>query len=145
MKIDKKERRRKMKRDAAQRRILKAWKKFRARFLLGCVIEFIRLKARLFREQARLEDRNFRMRTAMRRVEEDGIFKEWMEEQRVNPTFPVKPHPPQTAAVEGTPANGVAQKAKKIANDVHIHVTPAFARRNHLHVFFEKVFLGPLV
>jgi hypothetical protein len=131
-----------MRRDAAQRRILKAWKKFRARFLLGCVIEFIRLKARLFREQARLEDRNFRMRTAMRRVKEDGIFKEWLEEQRINPTFPVKPHPPQTAAADATEANALPLKAKKtVSNDVHIHVTPAFARRNHLHVFFEKVCL----
>jgi hypothetical protein len=80
------------------------------------------------------------MRTAMRRVKEDGIFKEWLEEQRVNPTFPVKPHPPQTAAADAMEASALASKAKKMVNnDVHIHVTPAFARRNHLHVFFEKV------
>jgi hypothetical protein len=34
----------------------------------------------------------------------------------------------------------LTSKVKKtVNNDVHIHVTPAFARRNNLHVFFEKV------
>lgn len=88
--MDRRDKRRMQKRIAAQRTIRKAWRKFRVRFLLGCVIEFIRLKARLFREQMEREEREFRMRTAMRRVREDRQFKAWMEEQKNHPTFPSK-------------------------------------------------------
>jgi hypothetical protein len=88
--MDRRKRRQERRRHAAQRCIGRAWRKFRVRILLNCVVEHIRLKARLFREQQLREEREFRMRSAMRRVKEDCQFKEWVLEQRVYPTFPMK-------------------------------------------------------
>lgn len=59
--------------------------------LLFCVVKFIRAKALHFKNQELQEDRDYRMRTAMRRVKEDKQFKSWKAEQGVKSTFPVKP------------------------------------------------------
>ena len=108
--MDRRDKRRMLKRIAAQRTIRNAWRKFRVRFLLGCVIEYIRLKARLFREQMEREEREFRMRTAMRRVTEDRQFKVWMEEQKVHPTFPMK----ESESIEEREETAIALRSPRI-------------------------------
>ena len=126
--MDRKEQRRQRRRDTAQRVIHRAWRKFRVRFLLGYVIAYIRLKARLFREEQIREEKEFRMRTAMRRVREDRRHKEWLEEQRACPTFPVKEH--MAAAQEAQLAKEVQLMEQEIMlQQMHRTVKPGSAAR----------------
>lgn len=67
--------------------------------LLFCVVNYIRAKALYFKNQEIQEEREYRMRAAMRRVREDIQFKEWKSEQAVKSTFPVKPPPSEFAPI----------------------------------------------
>jgi hypothetical protein len=93
IKRKKKEERKRKREDSAQRLIFKAWRAHRVHLLLNCVILFIRNKAANFRAEEIEGERNFRMRTAMRRVNEEKEFKLWVAEQRKHPTFPAKQVP----------------------------------------------------
>lgn len=100
VKAHRRERRRIARNQRAYLVIATAYRKYRVRILLQCVVDFIRLKAFRFREQQMREEREFRMRTAMRRVREDSAMKEWQDEQTRVPTFPVKPTSPTAVRVD---------------------------------------------
>lgn len=100
VKSDRRERRRIAREKRSYLIIATAYRKYRVRYLLQCVIDFIREKAARFRADQLKEDRDFRMRTAMRRVREDSALKTWQEDQVALPTFPVKPTAPGAARVD---------------------------------------------
>lgn len=111
------------------------------RLLLGCVVEFIRLKARLFREQQVREEREFRMRTARRRVKEDCQFKEWVAEQREFPTFPMKPD--SVAVISPRLLNVLQQQPQQQAHSSSVSGnTTAEVKKENFKVLFDNSILA---